>query len=49
MPPTSLLKRRLWGIAGAAIMLGMVVGMILLFDSSDARDGQEPISPWVLS
>jgi len=28
-------------------MLGMVVGMILLFDSSDARDSQEHIGPWV--
>ena len=28
-------------------MLGMVAGMVFLFDSSDARDDQEPISPWV--
>jgi hypothetical protein len=28
-------------------MLGMVAGVVLLFDSSDARGGQEPISPWV--
>lgn len=58
-PQTSLLKRRLWGGGAIAVILSFVAGIVFMFDTTVAKEGETvpgffatgdaPPSPWIFA